>query len=248
MKNYQPFYLLLPALYAMSISCTGPYTKTPAEKTLINLGHLNHLYTPVTFAATATKAAGIYIYAEAPDYSLTADSDEGFTCVDDVSRAVLFYIRSGKFSSDTAIQNKTFNLLKFILEMQSLNGYFYNFIFPDGTINKDHVNSTPTPNWWSWRALHALTEVSPSILKINAELHKEIETAIHKLVSAMKIDLVNVPKTNKIVKGITVPEWLPGVSGTDQAALLIIALIPYAKATNDTAIVNYIRKLADGIV
>jgi hypothetical protein len=49
------------------------------------------------------------------------------------------------------------------------------------------------------------------------------------------------------VQGITIPQWLPAGSGTDQAATLILALIPYCSTTNDTVINNYIRKLANGI-
>ena len=65
------------------------------------------------------NAAGIYIYSEAPDYHLVADADEGFTCVDDVARAVQVYVRNKNFSSDTSMQNKVYNLINFILQMQS---------------------------------------------------------------------------------------------------------------------------------
>jgi hypothetical protein len=241
-------YLLFFAFIAMTVACTEPGNKKLEEKTLINSTHLNHLYFPVIFKTTGVKAAGIYIYAEAPDYHLTGDSDEGFTCVDDVSRALLFYVRSSAFFSDTAVQNKSLKLLRFLLEMQSPEGYFYNFLFPDGSINKDHVNSTATPNWWSWRALHALTEASPLLKKIDAQVYEEVNTAINKLVTKIKTDLVHLPKATKIVSGILVPQWLPGGSGTDQAALLIISLIPYAKTSNDTSIIKFIRKLSDGIV
>ena len=39
---------------------------------LVNTSHLDYLYTPVIFS-TGTKAAGVYIYSEAPDYHLVAD-------------------------------------------------------------------------------------------------------------------------------------------------------------------------------
>ena len=41
------------------------------------------------------------------------------------------------------------------------------------------------------------------------------------------------------------PQWLPAGSGTDQAAILLLGLLPLAK--NDAAITSYIKKLADGI-
>jgi hypothetical protein len=47
--------------------------------------------------------------------------------------------------------------------MQSDNGFFYNFIFSSGLINKSGSTSTNNENWWSWRALQALTEASPIV-------------------------------------------------------------------------------------
>ncbi|HEX4851808.1 MAG TPA: hypothetical protein VFV08_13420, partial [Puia sp.] len=73
--------------------------------TLVNFAHLNYLYTPVSFS-DGTMAAGIYIYAQAPNYVLTAATGEGYTCIDDVSRAILVYIRHQNFQSDTSLQNK----------------------------------------------------------------------------------------------------------------------------------------------
>src|SRR4029078_11837776 len=110
----------------------------PKDTSLVNNIQLDYLYTPVTFS-TGTNAAGIFIYSEAPDYHLVGDVDEGFTCVDDVARAAQVYLRSNKFSSDTSVQAKAFNLIRFILEMQSANGYFYNFLYPDNSINKSGI-------------------------------------------------------------------------------------------------------------
>ena len=82
---------------------------------------------PVVFP-NGEKAEGIYIYADAPSYSPIIAGGEGFTCVDDVAREVLFYLRSSAFSSDTLVQNKVYGLLRFLTNMQSANGYFYNFL------------------------------------------------------------------------------------------------------------------------
>ena len=121
---------------------------------------MDNLYTPFKFS-TGINVAGVYIYSEAPDYHLVGDVDEGFTCIDDVARALQVYIRKNGFASDTAVRNKVFNLIRFILEMQSSNGYFYNFLFPDLSINKSGPTSINKPNWWSWRALYALSEAGP---------------------------------------------------------------------------------------
>lgn len=249
MKKEFQFALCLCAISCMAVTCkkqsTSVLVSSANDTSLVNLSHLNYLYTPVTFS-TGTNAAGIYIYAEAPDYHLVAAAGEGFTCVDDVARATQVYLRSGKFLVDTSIQNKTYNLIRFILEMQSANGYFYNFLFPGNTINTNGVTSINNANWWSWRALYTLSEAGPLVRTKNVQLADKIDAAIGKLITKIKTDLVPIPQTTKIVSGITVPEWLPAGSGTDQAAIIILGLIPLAN--NDTVLTTYIKKLADGMV
>ena len=132
--------------------------------------------------------------------------------------------------------------------MQAGDGYFYNFFQSDGTINTAGVTSLATANWWSWRALQALTEAAPIVKSRNPTLGAGIDLAVGKMVTNIKSDLVNLPLTTEIVNGITVPQWLPAGSSTDQAATLILGLIPYCNDHPDTVIQNYLRKLADGIL
>ena len=249
MKKKLTFILFLGTLACAGFKCEkkGNDNIVATDSSFVNTAHLDHLYTPVSFPG-GISAAGVYIYSEAPDYHLVEASGEGFTCVDDVSRAALVYLRSNKFNSDTATQNKVYNLVRFILEMQSTNGYFYNFLYSNGLINKFGATSLDNANWWSWRALQALSEAGPLIKNKDAQLYNRISLAINNLVNKIKTDLVNLPATTHVTQGITVPEWLPAGSGTDQAALLIIGLIPYATENNDAVIHTYIKKLADGIL
>jgi hypothetical protein len=248
MKKEIQLALCLCAISCMAVTCKKQSTNNPPhviDSSLVNTSHLDYLYIPVTFS-TGTNAAGVFIYSEAPDYHRVADADEGFTCVDDVARAVQVYVRSSKFSSDTSVQNKTFNLIRFILEMQSSNGYFYNFLFINNTINTNGATSINNANWWSWRALYTLSETAPLVRTKDTQLADKIDAAIAKLIVTIKTDLVSLPQTNKIVNGIIVPQWLPAGSGTDQAAIIILGLIP--SAANDAVLKSYIKKLADGIV
>lgn len=222
-------------------------TLPPLDTGFVNTRHLDYLYTPVTFPNGAA-AGGIYIYADAPDYHLVEATGEGFACVDDVARAALVYARSNKFATDTATQNKVYNLINFIIEMQSTNGYFYNFMFLNGIINKAGATSIDHPDWWSWRALQTLTEAAPLVQTKNVSLYNKMTASIDRLVTKIKADLVNIPQTTHINNGVTVPEWLPAGSGTDQAALLIVSLISYSATHNDPVIRTYIQKLADAIV
>jgi len=251
MKKEIKTFLCSFAIICMVVTCkrqsSGNSIIQPKDTSLVNLAHLDYLYIPVTFP-DGTNAAGVYVYANAPDYNLTPASGEGYTCVDDVSRAVLVYLRSSNFSTDTSVQSKTINLINFLLEMQSFNGYFYNFLSVGNQINMVGPTSINNPEWWSWRALQALTEGSPLIRKLNSQLADGMDQAVNKLISAMKTDLVNLPQTTKVVSGITIPQWLPDESATDQSAILIISLINYCTNNNDTILSAYIKKLADGIM
>ena len=220
-----------------------PPVVVPAS--ILNTSHLERLAVPVVFP-NGEKAEGIYIYADAPGYTPVTAAGEGFTCVDDVARELLFYLRSSSFSSDTLVQNKVYGLLRFIINMQSGNGYFYNFLQQGNTINKTGITSVDQPKWWSWRALQALTEAGPVIKTKNILLANQVSLAVDKLIVVIKNDLVGLPLTFSHTGGMDVPEWLP--EGADQAATLILALIPYCRETADVGIKNYIRKLADGIL
>lgn len=252
MKKGFQFFLSIYAIGSIIGACNKHNSNAPvippSDTTLINTRHLDYLYTPVTFPG-GTNAAGVFIYSEAPDYHWVADSDEGYTCVDDVARAALVYLRSNKFSTDSLTQLKVINLITFLLEMQSSNGYFYNFLSTTNQINTNGTTSVNIAEWWSWRALQTLTEGSPLVKKvINTQLADKMDQAVNKLIAALKTDIVNMPQTTKSVSGITVPQWLPAGSGTDQAALLILGLVPYCTTTNDAVMTAYVKKLADGIV
>lgn len=247
--------VLLSVVFLSAAACkkqsgAAPYVPVPVDPvpviipSILNTAHLEKLTTHVLFP-NGEKAAGIYIYADAPSYAPVTAGGEGFTCVDDVARGVLFYLRSAAFSSDTLVQQKVYGLLTFIINMQADNGYFYNFLQQGNVINRTGITSINQPKWWSWRALQALTEAVPVIKQKNALLANRVDAVVVKLVNAIRHDLVDLPLTTIQVNGIDVPQWLP--EGADQAATLILALIPYCETTGDLVIKNYIRKLADGI-
>jgi hypothetical protein len=131
--------------------------------------------------------------------------------------------------------------------MQSENGFFYNFIFEDHSINKSHKNSIDEPNWWSWRAMWALSEGYKIIKEVNSELTKQILSGLVKSVEATKKSFPE-EKTIRKVNGIEFPAWLPAETASDQAAVLVLALLNYFEDTKDTSIIDYINNLCDGIL
>jgi hypothetical protein len=225
----------------------GPPVVVTRDSSLVNTAHLDHLYTPVVFPDGA-PAAGIYIYSNYPDYVNVEATGEGFACVDDVSRAALVYLRAGKYLTDTASRSKLVNLIGFLLEMQSGNGYFYNFMLSNGQINSTGSTSVNNQNWWSWRAFQTLTEAAPAIRNINPALYNKMNSAIASLVSRIKTDLVGLPQTTTAVDGISIPQWLPAGSGSDQASVLVLGLINYCNTNADPVMTGFVKQLADGIL
>jgi hypothetical protein len=241
------FSLIFLIANACSKNSGNTQTVPPVDTVLTNHQHLDQLYVPVVFS-DGTHAAGVFIYSQYPDYHPVEASGEGYTCVDDVSRAALFYLRSPGLKNDTAIQSKLFNLIQFMLEMQAPSGYFYNFLQQGSSINMFGTTSVATPNWWSWRALQSLTEAYPVVKGMNAALAVKMDAAIQKLISAIKSDMIPLPETTEVVSGVTIPQWLPAGSGTDQAATMILGLINYSTQNPDSVLISYVRKLADGLV
>lgn len=244
--------MLLIALLAMVVSsCTksndkdDPVTQPNKDTSLVNTTFLDYITVPVTFS-NGNKAAGLYIYSAAPSYTPIYATNEGYTCVDDVSRAVLFYIRSSSFTTDTSFRNKGMNLIRFVLNMQSDNGYFYNFLQTNNVINTSGITSVNGPHWWSWRALQAISEGVEKVRPLNPQLASDMDNAIAKIVISIKKDLIPIPQTMVTAGGISLPGWLP--DGADAASTLVLGLIPYCKASNDSDIKLFIKKLCDGIV
>jgi hypothetical protein len=246
---------LLTFLYVCALACSKdkggnnhPIPPTPPkDSSLVNEAHLDHLYIPVSFP-DGTQAAGIYIYSQYPDYILTEASGEGYTCVDDVSRAALYFARCPDLLTDTTKQSKLLNLMQFVVKMQSPSGYFYNFLQTGGSINMFGPTSAANPNWWSWRALQTLTEVLPVMRQLNPAFAGVIDLSIQKLLAVIKSDFIPLPKTTTVFNGVTIPTWLPAGSGTDQGATLLLGLINYVSQNPDTAIISLIRKMSDGLM
>ncbi|MEN8227951.1 MAG: hypothetical protein ABFS38_07325 [Bacteroidota bacterium] len=174
------------------------------------------------------------------------DEDEGFTCVDDVSRALVFYCR--KYTRDPVKKNlnKIKALTRFIMYMKADNGYYNNFMFPDNGINVVHPNSRSTPNFWSWRAFWALTELNlldaPELddLRVQTQAYREqLLNNIEQLFSA-ESDTIE-------IEGIRIPSIIAEY-GADQVALIMIALTNYYQVNNSTAIKDLLRKLGDDLL
>jgi hypothetical protein len=235
------YFSLLICVFYLSVQAQTNYD----IPSILNSAHLDSLYQEVQVNG---KTIGIiHIYSEYPDYGWVNDSDEGIACIDDCARAAIFYMEYFKANGDKSALFKAKKLLEFIFYMQSDNRCFYNFIFEDYSINKNHKNSLDEPNWWSWRAMWALSEGYRLFNDIDQEFAESIFLCFSKAVDATKQIISNETKFN-VIDGISFPTWLPGESAGDQASVLILALLNYLEEKTDTVALKYLNQLCDGIL
>lgn len=212
----------------------------------VNLDHFNHLYKEINFNG---KDVGIvHIYSEYPDYKFEIEPKEGFTCVDDVARAMVMlskYLEEN--ASDEVALDKLIKLTEFVLQMQHENGYFNNFIWNDLSINTTYKTSVAELNWWSFRALWGLESAYP-FLRLNKDLENKIKLASQKLLNNIKRDIPITNLQTELVETIEVPTWLPQKYAADQSALLILGLLKNYERTADNDIKLLVDNLANGIM
>ncbi len=215
------------------------------EKLKINTNHLDHLYEEIVINNISMGI--IHIYSNYPNYNYIDDEDEGTACIDDAARAAVFYLKNFHSTNDNSNIIKNKKLLEFLIYMQSENGYLYNFIWKDYSINKDFRTSVNEPHWWSWRALWALTESYPYYKKYDTEFSNKIFKTIENLIGAIKSNIPNEYQKEEF-SGIEIPNWLPSNFASDQASVLLLGLINYYKQSKDEVVLDYIKLLSNGIM
>lgn len=260
MKNIFSKNLFLLLLYIL-VSCSSPDTSKPVvtpvtpvtpvppvtSLTWTNDSHLKALYATVKMQ-NGVDVGTVGIYADYPLYRVVSAQGEGFTCVDDVSRAAIFYLNETDIATNKEKQDRLLKLTEFVLQMQADNGYFYNFLQDNFFINKTYSTSVANPDWWSWRALWHLSEAYPFYKTNDAVLAGRIQSSIQKIVANIKRDYGSLAKDTKMVNGLTVPKWLPANSGTDQAAVMMLGLYNVYQQNQDAEVLAIIEKMADGIL
>lgn len=211
----------------------------------VNSAHLDYLYENIEI--DGEEMAIIHIYSNYPEYKYIDDDDEGSACVDDAARAAIYYLKNYEFYKNSNSIEKNKKLLNFIIYLQSENGYFYNFIWPDLSINKNFKTSLAEPNWWSWRALWSLTESLPYYNIADTLFAEKIDKSIQKIITSIKADIPERYDYENIA-GFKLPAWLPSKFASDQTSVLLLGLINYVRENNDAIISDYIKMLCKGIM
>ena len=144
MKKFLFLYLI-----AVFISCDQ-------QEDIVNLQHSLSLVDSIK--VDNKMLSFIWIYADAPDYEHVDASGEGITCVDDVGRYLEVLEHEILSNGNYKLIPIAENMVNFLLYMSRDDGLWYNFMFRDGTINKDHVNSKSEFGFWAVRGLRGLSE------------------------------------------------------------------------------------------
>lgn len=238
-------------------ACTPPHTPRPAASsatppvaaaadkgdTAVVLLHFDHLFAETEVGGE--RVGVLNIYSEAPDYRFAIEPKEGYACVDDVARAMVLLAATPRLEAARLRQLEL--MTRFVLQMQADNGYFYNFIWANGHINRDYRTSRAELNWWSLRALWGL-EAALRRLPAGSPVAGRARLAADRLAANLKRDLPAGRGDLEKVEGISVPTWLPFGSGADAASTALLGLIPHYQRTRDAGTRALVERLGDGLV
>jgi len=214
---------------------------------LVNTSHLDYLYQKIK---VDNKEMGIvHIYADYPDYKYVEAKGEGIACIDDASRADVFYMKYYSVKPKPEILSKIKMLTSFLLYMQADNGFFNNFIWEDYSKDTTYKTSVAEPNWWSWRAIWALAEAQKFFNNIDKSYSDSIKPQLDKAID-VTLKWLHENKSDSLSNfgGYELPTWLPYQTAADQSAILVKGFCEYYKLNKSDVVKKEIEKLSDGIM
>jgi len=225
------------------------FGKIFAQNIEINLNHIDYLVEKVLMGNDTVGI--IHIYSNYPDYRYVHPPDEGISCVDDASRALIAYLMHyEKFHNEHSL-NQAKLLLKFILKMQAEDGGFYNFIYPDLSINKyGSTSNNDSFKWWACRALWAMGYAYNLFSKLNIEdeIKDTLATRIEKALSKA-IRTINKSDIYETFISWKVPAqgyWLLE-NGTDASAEAVLGASLYYEISKSERAKWVVEKLCKAI-
>lgn len=216
---------------------------TVVERQPVNLAHFDHLFAEATVGGE--RVGVLRIYSEAPDYGFAIEPNEGYACVDDVARAMV--LLSAMPTLTPARQRQLDLMARFVLRLQADNGYFHNFIWAGGRINREYRTSLAELNWWSLRALWGL-EATLQKLPPTSDTARRARRASDLLVANLKRDLPVERAGTTAIDGVVVPDWLPFGSGADAASTALLGLMLHYRRTHDAGTRALIVRVGEGLV
>jgi hypothetical protein len=218
---------------------------TFAQRSLVNFSHIDHLSERIYLNGDSVNI--IHIYADYPSYDWVDASNEGISCVDDVARIAVTYLRHYELTKTITSKTKAKEFLKFVLKLQAEDGQFYNFIYADHSINREGKTSFKSFGWWAARAVWSFGLGYRIFEKEDPQFAALLRAGMEKTFFHIDTLLQRYGKKREI-SGYTIAQWLLYESGSDATTELVLGLTEYYKATTDRRVASYIEKLCDGIM
>ncbi len=235
-------------LTVLLIGCGGSRNDAPSS---INFTHLEHLTEEILFQGDLV--AIVHIYSQYPDYrwmDARESGPEGIACVDDAARAAVLYLRHYELTGDMSSASRARRLLRFILKMQAEDGQFYNFIFADGSINRDGKTSYKSFGWWAARAVWALSHGFKVFQTSDPAFATDLKHAVEKTFPQVAALLIRYGEFVEI-RGFRVPRWLIYQYEAYSAAAtseLLMGLCEFYRASPQSNVKDYIQKFAEALL
>ena len=234
-------------LLLFTSNCNSAVTPNVLKnENLVNTSHLDNLYKEIVMGQDTVGI--IQIYADYPSYNPVPAAGEGIAAVDDAARAGVLYWQLYQNTGKKEYLNKVKMLTKFMFSMLRGSGWFYNFVFADGSINRTGVTSEAIPSWWTWRAFWFLSELSNEHNAFSSEFYARIKTAEQKSFIAIRNKYIHLSKDYIIRGGLRLPNWLPSGHAYDQTSILILGLVNYYKTFGDADALTLINSFSGGLV
>ena len=223
-------------------------TPTASQDRFINLAHLDHLVQAAVIDGDSMAFA--WLYSSFPDYARQGDPDEGIAAVDDAARVVIVYLKHFRQWREAHSLHQARLLLKFILRMQASDGGFYNFIWPDYSINTAGQTSNNNAfNFWAARALWAMGFAFHTFNQagIEPELQNTLQQRLQRALAKMSRSILNYNRFQTRY-GFTIPAnlWLIN-EGADLSSEAALGLAYYYEASRDNFAKSLLEKLCDGL-
>lgn len=224
--------------------CGKSLSKAGGRKSPVNLQHSFALIDSVVVDGDILHYYSIY--ADAPSYEPVIAKDEGITCVDDVGRFMEILETEILVYRQMQLVHYAEGMTRFLLAMTTEEGLWYNFMFPDGRINKEHKNSVASFSWWAVRGVRGLAAANNILEQTgsNPELLKLVRTSLDASLSHLPEFLDNYPGTIDTDLGKR-PLWI--LEGDpDKSSELLLALTKLHRSC-DYDLHDEIQKLAEGL-
>lgn len=237
MKNIAGMVFLL-----LTLTASSP---ARGKSSLVNFSYLEHLTERIYFHGDSVDI--VHIYADAPEYRWVEAKGEGITCVDDVARAAVAYLRHYELTKRPASREHAKLLLRFVMKMETGDGMFYNFIFADHSINANGQTSHKSFGWWAARGVWCMSMGYRLLKESDPEFADSLRAGVVRTFSHIDSLMMKYNQT-MTMRGFRVPQWLLYESGADVTSELLLGLTEFYRAEKDSSVRTYIQRFASGLM